>query len=220
MCVKYDYQKTFLSLSGHHNIPDSVLPKTEIILHIYKKHWVVLMSVNDTFNPTQAVLHFQLRFRFVHHVVVFPTFQPFSWRSREGCDLLGVRSGAQTGLCRFLLPKAWAPTLVGTKLLYPSPPDRLRKSAKRWVTHVAVLHARFRAVVLLQKQNSEYSLWGGSLHLHSFTDCKKSNLNIKSYTQELILPFSPQFLKQKFPFICLLEFIRAGSKLTQRQKKK
>lgn len=131
-----------------------------IILHVYEKHWVVLIPVNGTFNPTWAVYIFQLRSRFVHHFVVFPTFQPFSWHLCEGCDLLGVRSGAQTGLCRFLLPKAWAPTLVGTKLLYPSPPDRLRKSAKRWVTHVAVLHARFRTVVLLQKQNREYSLWG------------------------------------------------------------
>lgn len=41
---------------------------------------------------------------------------------------------------------------MGTKLLYPSPPDRLRKSAKRWVTHVAVLHARFCTVVLLKNQ--------------------------------------------------------------------
>lgn len=30
-----------------------------------------------------------------------------------------------------LLPKALAPTLVGTKLLLPMPPDRLRKSARR-----------------------------------------------------------------------------------------
>lgn len=48
------------------------------------------------------------------------------------------------------LPKALAPTLVGTKLLLPIPPDRLRKSARRWVTHVAVLQARFCVVTLLQ----------------------------------------------------------------------
>lgn len=49
------------------------------------------------------------------------------------------------------LPKALAPTLVGTKLLLPIPPDRLRKSASRWVTQVAVLQARFCAVTLLQE---------------------------------------------------------------------
>lgn len=49
------------------------------------------------------------------------------------------------------LPKALAPTLVGTKLLLPIPPDRLRKSARRWVTQVAVLQARFCAVTLLQE---------------------------------------------------------------------
>ncbi|KAM7406075.1 hypothetical protein PAMP_000477 [Pampus punctatissimus] len=53
--------------------------------------------------------------------------------------------------CRFRLPNAWAPTLVGTKLLCPSPPDRLRKSAKRWVTQVDVLHALFCAVALLAR---------------------------------------------------------------------
>lgn len=51
-----------------------------------------------------------------------------------------------------LLPKALAPTLVGTKLLLPMPPDRLRKSARRWVTQVAVLQARFCAVTLLQER--------------------------------------------------------------------
>lgn len=50
------------------------------------------------------------------------------------------------------LPKALAPTLVGTKLLLPMPPDRLRKSARRWVTQVAVLQARFCAVTLLQER--------------------------------------------------------------------
>lgn len=54
-----------------------------------------------------------------------------------------------------LLPKALAPTLVGTKLLLPIPPDRLRKSARRWVTQVAVLQARFCAVTLLQKSKLE-----------------------------------------------------------------
>lgn len=49
------------------------------------------------------------------------------------------------------LPKALAPTLVGTKLLLPIPPDRLRKSARRWVTQVAVLQPRFCAVTLLQE---------------------------------------------------------------------
>lgn len=62
---------------------------------------------------------------------------------------------AHTGLCRFRRPKAWAPTLVGTKLLCPSPPDRLRKSAKRWVTQVAVLHPRFCAVALLRAMQRE-----------------------------------------------------------------
>lgn len=64
-------------------------------------------------------------------------------------------SCVHTGPCRFRLPNAWAPTLVGTKLLYPSPPDRLRKSAKRWVTQVAVLHARFCTVVLLERKKGE-----------------------------------------------------------------
>lgn len=53
------------------------------------------------------------------------------------------------------LPKALAPTLVGTKLLFPIPPDRLRKSARRWVTQVAVLQARFCAVTLLQENKWE-----------------------------------------------------------------
>lgn len=60
-----------------------------------------------------------------------------------------VCSCVHTELSRFRLPNAWAPTLVGTKLLCPNPPDRLRKSAKRWVTQVAVLHALFCAVALL-----------------------------------------------------------------------
>lgn len=51
-------------------------------------------------------------------------------------------------LSLFLRPNAWAPTLVGTKLLLPIPPEWLRKSARRWVTQVAVLHARFCAVIL------------------------------------------------------------------------
>lgn len=58
------------------------------------------------------------------------------------------------------LPKALAPTLVGTKLLLPIPPDRLRKSARRWVTQVAVLQARFCAVTLLQE--SKRGLMPGS----------------------------------------------------------
>lgn len=59
------------------------------------------------------------------------------------------------------LPKALAPTLVGTKLLLPIPPDRLRKSARRWVTQVAVLQARFCAVTLLQesKQGVNAKIW-------------------------------------------------------------
>lgn len=63
------------------------------------------------------------------------------------------------------LPKALAPTLVGTKLLLPIPPDRLRKSARRWVTQVAVLQARFCAVTLLQgnkhrvNPSTETSTW-------------------------------------------------------------
>ena len=52
------------------------------------------------------------------------------------------------GLSLLRRPNALAPTLVGTNLLLPIPPDRLRKSAKRWVTQVAVLHARFWAVTL------------------------------------------------------------------------
>lgn len=64
-------------------------------------------------------------------------------------------SFAHTGLCRFRRPNAWAPTLVGTKLLCPSPPDRLRKSAKRWVTQVAVLHPRFCVVALLKITKGE-----------------------------------------------------------------
>lgn len=56
------------------------------------------------------------------------------------------------------LPKALAPTLVGTKLLLPIPPDRLRKSARRWVTHVAVLQARFCAVTLLQDRKRRLRL--------------------------------------------------------------
>lgn len=65
---------------------------------------------------------------------------------------------AHTGPRRFRLPNAWAPTLVGTKLLCPSPPDRLRKSAKRWVTQVAVLHARFCAVALLERMEEKITL--------------------------------------------------------------
>ena len=53
-----------------------------------------------------------------------------------------------------LLPNALEPTLVGTKLLLPMPPDRLRKSARRWVTQVAVLQARFCAVTLLQERKT------------------------------------------------------------------
>lgn len=64
-----------------------------------------------------------------------------------------------TGLCRFRRPNAWAPTLVGTKLLCPSPPDRLRKSAKRWVTQVAVLHPRFCVVALLTALHREEKQW-------------------------------------------------------------
>lgn len=47
------------------------------------------------------------------------------------------------------LPKALEPTLVGTKLFLPTAPDLLRKSARRWVTQVAVLQALFCAVTLL-----------------------------------------------------------------------
>lgn len=35
-----------------------------------------------------------------------PTLRSYFQGSGEGCDLLGVRSGAHTGLCRFRLPKA------------------------------------------------------------------------------------------------------------------
>lgn len=50
------------------------------------------------------------------------------------------------------LPKALDPTLVGTKLFLPTAPDLLRKSARRWVTQVAVLQALFCAVTLLFKE--------------------------------------------------------------------
>lgn len=64
-----------------------------------------------------------------------------------------------TGLRRFRRPNAWAPTFVGTKLLCPSPPERLRKSAKRWVTQVAVLHPRFCVVALLEAMQREDKQW-------------------------------------------------------------
>lgn len=73
-------------------------------------------------------------------------------------DLPDLPLPAHTGPRRFRLPNAWAPTLVGTKLLCPSPPDRLRKSAKRWVTQVAVLHARFCAVALLERMEEKITL--------------------------------------------------------------
>lgn len=57
------------------------------------------------------------------------------------------------------LPNAWEPTLVGTNLLLPIPPERLRKSARRWVTHVAVLQALF-CVVTLEEENI------GNLNFH------------------------------------------------------
>lgn len=53
-------------------------------------------------------------------------------------------------------PNACDPTLVGTNLLLPIPPERFRKSAKRWVTHVAVLQARFCAVMLKKQQEHEH----------------------------------------------------------------
>lgn len=55
------------------------------------------------------------------------------------------------------LPKALDPTLVGTKLFLPTPPDLLRKSARRWVTQVAVLHALFCAVTLLFERKTDVS---------------------------------------------------------------
>lgn len=67
------------------------------------------------------------------------------------------------------LPKALAPTLVGTKLLLPIPPDRLRKSARRWVTQVAVLQARFCAVTLLQESKQEVNVDITLTHKHTHT---------------------------------------------------
>ena len=46
-------------------------------------------------------------------------------------------------------PKASDPTLVGTKLLFTTPPDLLSKPASRWVTQVAVLQDLFWAVMLI-----------------------------------------------------------------------
>lgn len=83
-----------------------------------------------------------------------PTGAIQSLMSREGTRGQRTDAFAHIGPCRFFLPNAWAPTLVWTKLLYPSPPDRLSRSAKRWVTQVEVLQPRFSAVVLLFRQKT------------------------------------------------------------------
>lgn len=77
---------------------------------------------------------------------------------------------------RFLLrrPNALEPTLVGIKLRLPTPPERLRKSASRCVTHVAVLHARLCAVTLLQDTTHHITsqVWN-NLKLHQFKTVQK-----------------------------------------------
>lgn len=87
------------------------------------------------------------------------SFQNCNFKSRKKTvqDLgeIFLRTGSpHIWMLLLRLPKALAPTLVGTKLLLPIPPDRLRKSARRWVTQVAVLQARFCAVTLLQRTNT------------------------------------------------------------------
>lgn len=73
------------------------------------------------------------------------------WAARLVTVSLIMTHHIPKGLLLLHRPNALEPTLVGTKLLFPMPPERLRKSARRWVTHVAVLQARFCAVMLIQR---------------------------------------------------------------------
>lgn len=77
-------------------------------------------------------------------------------------------------------PNASAPTLVGTKLLLPIPPERLRKSASRWVTHVAVLHARFCAVTLTNTERERASAQG-SRHLYMYVHALIMALSVRLF---------------------------------------
>lgn len=102
----------------------------------------------------------------------------------------GFWSAAHIWTLLLRLPKALAPTLVGTKLLLPIPPDRLRKSARRWVTQVAVLQARFCAVTLLQESK-------GGVNAKIWCDIYQYNTDTHKLQQHFFIFININFTAQK-----------------------